>query len=490
MGVTKQMSRRILSSVAVGFLLLELASPAKAVGIADAPPVQGAIQLADLWLEYQLARQGLPSISIGLVLDQDLLWAKSYGYADIANKAPATLDTIYSICSVSKLFTATAVMQLRDKGQLHMGQEVRELLPWLNVKRTFPGSGPITVHGLLTHSSGLPDDLEGAYWTEQTFPDREGFRNLLADAETLYPAAKKEEYSNVGYELAGYIVEERSGRPFAQYIQEEILSPLEMDDTTIDIPIDHTGDRLATAYSGGGRHNQREVIPPYQLKGLVAAAGMASTVNDIVKFIRWQFRVLAATKPELLKASTLREMYQVHWYNPGQSSHRGYGYSVVDLEGKLVVGKDGGCPGYVSLVILDPGTKLGGVILINANGTDVWDLLTGVVGLVAPALAKAASQAGNQPVDNVDLEKYEGVYRSYPADLEVGVVVDGNQLAFVFLNKESPADSMTRLTHVVGERFRLIGQDGEPGGFFEFTLDTKGDVTGIQQLGSGWKKTH
>ncbi len=455
---------------------------------AEAPPVKAALRIADEWLEYQVARQNLPSLSIGLVIGGDLLFKKSYGYADVESRTPATADTIYSICSVSKVFTAAAALQLRDANELSLDQEISELIPWYRKRDTFPAGGPVTVHGLLSHSSGLPDDLKGTYWSDQRFPSRDEVEELLNEATALFPASTREEYSNVGYEMAGFVVEETAGRSFADYIRSEFLEPLGMDDTTLDIPV---GDpKLATGYSGGGRSNQRDEIAPYQIKSLTAAAGMASTVNDLLKFVTWQFRVLASGETEILSPSTLREMMTVQWFNPGQTAHRGYGYSVVDLGGQTIAGKDGGCPGYVSLVILDPQTQLGGVLLINANGADPWAFLRGASELLGPALGRAAAMAqasmGEAPTD---LSRFEGVYRGYPSDMEVVLVADGGTLVQASLNTLSPAGGLVKLRPVGDLRFERLGSNGETVAEVVFVPDGDGAIAELHTLGSAWTKT-
>lgn len=482
--------RRIGVAVAVAVLGMSAGSPVlgQNTSIADASPVQNAVQLVDMWLQYQLENHEIPSISVGVVYDQETVWAKSYGFADVRNQVPATADTLYSVCSIAKLFTATAILQLRDKGQLHMDQEVRELLPWFNIRRTYPLSGPITVGSLLSHSSGLPGDLAGPYWTEQSFPTRQEFRRMIGETDTLYPASKYEEYSNVGYEVAGFIIEQRSGQSYQDYIQQEILDPLEMTSTTIDLPIDLEGSGLAVAYSGGGRSNQRDVIMPYRLEGLTAAAGLASTVNDLAKFIKWQFRLLDSGDTEILKRSTLEEMHTVQWYSPGSPTQTGYGYSVIDLDGTTLVGKDGGCPGFLSLVMMDPATKVGGVVLVNANGINVINLLQSVLTTVGPAIGMSAATSAGTPDEPGELDMYEGVYRGYPSDIEVGVVVQDEGLAWAYLQSDRLSEDLTKLRPVGEHMFERLRQDGGVAGQVEFEVDSNGRAIRILQPGSALER--
>ena len=104
-----------------------------------------AIRVMDIWLEAQRAYDHLPGISVTLVRGQEVIWSRGYGMADLDNKTKTTPTTIYRICSISKLFTSIAVMQLRDAGKLRLDDEVADVLPWFNLKQQHPDSGPITV---------------------------------------------------------------------------------------------------------------------------------------------------------------------------------------------------------------------------------------------------------------------------------------------------------------------------------------------------------
>ena len=142
---------------------------------------------------------------MAIVHDQDLIWSRAWGSADLEANKPAEPDTIYSICSISKLFTSVAVMQLRDEGKLKLDDPVEKHLPWFDLKKTFPDSPPITIEGLLTHSSGLPRESDHPYWTgpDFPFPTREQIIERLSNQETLYPAETYFQYSNLGLTLAG-----------------------------------------------------------------------------------------------------------------------------------------------------------------------------------------------------------------------------------------------------------------------------------------------
>jgi CubicO group peptidase (beta-lactamase class C family) len=181
-----------------------------------------ALRLIDAWLEAQRDYERLPGISAAIVENQEVIFARGYGLADLEKKVKTTPSTIYSICSISKLFTSIAIMQLRDAGKLRLDDEVSEHLPWFNIKQQYPDSGPITIRSLLTHSSGLPRESDYPYWSKPDFhfPTREQLKEKLRQQKTLYPPSTYFQYSNLGMALLGEIVAEVSGMSYDDYVNE------------------------------------------------------------------------------------------------------------------------------------------------------------------------------------------------------------------------------------------------------------------------------
>ena len=134
------------------------------------PEMIGALAAIDAYVEGIQIYEEVPGISVGIVHDQQLIWQKGYGYSNLETKRPADADTLYSICSISKLFTAIGIMQLRDAGQLTLRDSVGDHLDWFNINQAHDGSGPATIESLLTHSSGLPRESDFPYWIGPDFP--------------------------------------------------------------------------------------------------------------------------------------------------------------------------------------------------------------------------------------------------------------------------------------------------------------------------------
>ena len=142
---------------------------AQAPAVATDPDVLGAERLFTAWMESQIAYRGLPGIVVGVVADQDLVWAKGFGYANVEKKVPMTPATKFRMASHSKLFTATAIMQLREQGKVRLDDPVAIHLPWFKLKPAGDDDGTVTIEQLLSHSSGLPRELND-HWTSWKFP--------------------------------------------------------------------------------------------------------------------------------------------------------------------------------------------------------------------------------------------------------------------------------------------------------------------------------
>src|SRR5262245_46815482 len=215
--------------------------------LAQHAEVRSAIDVLEAWVEAQRAQRELPGLSMAIVHDQTLLWAHGFGWADVDRKEPATAATLYRIGSITKLFTATAILILRDAGRLALDDPIARYLPWFEMKAP-PNAGIITIRHLLTHTSGLPREAAFPYFTDSHFPTIDEIRARLPAQERPLPVEHRWKYSNLGATLAGEIVATVSGQAYADFVRQRILLPLDMADTLITTPEpDHAG--LATGYT-------------------------------------------------------------------------------------------------------------------------------------------------------------------------------------------------------------------------------------------------
>jgi CubicO group peptidase (beta-lactamase class C family) len=171
-----------LVTVVIIFVIMIIGSPGVSLAtepVIENPDVKAALQVFDIVVQHRVQQQEIPSVSIGIVYDQELIWAKGYGYADIDKKISATPSTLYRIASLTKLFTATAILMLRDAGKLQLDNPVASYLDWFRLNDNHSDSPVITIRHLLTHISGLPRELETLYWDDMHFPDDKDFITMF-----------------------------------------------------------------------------------------------------------------------------------------------------------------------------------------------------------------------------------------------------------------------------------------------------------------------
>jgi len=427
----------------------------------------------------------VPGITVGVVKDQELIWSKGYGSVDVKKNLPASPSTIFSICSISKLFTSVAIMQLYEKGKLRLDDSVSMHLPKYNLKQQYKLTGPVTIRGLLTHSSGLPRESDYPYWTgpEYPFPTQQQISDRLGSQQTLYPPATYFQYSNLGMTLLGEIVEKISGKPYDVYVEENILKPLRLAETHPYLPAAQWGSKMAIGYGAIKRDRTRDQIGLFDAKGIKAAAGFSSNVEDLARFASWQLRLLNTGKTEILKASTLKEMHRVQWMDPDWKGSWGLGFSVSQVDGKTLVGHGGSCPGYRTTLSIDPKEKMAFVVMINAGGESPERYAT----QIRKILEKVAKEKVSK-VDSLNLQQYTGRYNSQPWGSETQVVPWYGKLAVIGFPANSPSDAITQLKHVQGDVFRRVRSDDTLGEEVVFQKDKSGKIVGYTQHSNNYAR--
>ena len=441
--------------------------------------------LIEVWLEAQKDYEQLPGISAIVLEDQKVLWSDGFGFANPEKGVKTSDKTIHSICSISKLFTAVAIMKLYDEGKLRLDDPVKDHLAWFNLPQKYEASGPITIRALLTHSSGLPRESAHPYWTSPDFPfpSMDEIRKGLKSQETLYPAFTYFQYSNLGLSLLGAIVTEVSGQEFDDYVKTNILDPLKMNDTRTFLPKDQYGSDLAIGYSSKNRKGKRDKVKFFQANGIKGAAGFSSNVIDLGKFASWQFRLYLSDKVEILKPSTLKNMHNVHWTDPDFNTTWGLGFAVwKGDDGMKRVSHGGNCPGYKSALLINPSKKMAFSVMINANGTNPSKYIKGIEKIINKY------PFNSKKITKVDLLQYEGHYSQQPWWGESYVTKWGDKIVVLDLPADNPANNMTLYKHIERDKFRRLRKNKKLGEVLEFIRDKNGKIVSYKQHGNFYKK--
>jgi CubicO group peptidase (beta-lactamase class C family) len=469
------MTTSAMRFLTIGLLLVGGPGSLPGQAIASHPRVKEALAAYEKWLDGERAFKNIPGIASALVIDQEVIWQGGTGYADLARKAPATPNTLYSICSISKLFTSISALQLRDQEKLRLDDPVAKHVPWFAPKTAYPGDGPITIEGLLTHASGLQREFADTLWIEpnMAFPTREELRQGVAARETAYRPEQYFQYSNLGFTMVGAVVEAASGLPYAEYVQANVIGPLGLASTFSEMPSQERGKRLAMGYSGIDREGHRHPMPFYQTQAMAPAAGFASTALDLAKFASWQFRLLERGGKEVLSANTLREMQRVHFVDPGWETTWGLGFEVWRHGDKTFVGHGGSCPGYRTQLTMKPDEEIAAIVMTNTFDTDASMLAQQAYEFLGPAVKEARADSTHTIVAaDPALDRYLGTYWSFGGEMEVIRWQGG--LATMQVPSDNPIKTITKYRKVGEHTFREIRTDGALGERMTFDLGPDG----------------
>jgi D-alanyl-D-alanine carboxypeptidase len=438
--------------------------------IAADADVQGAQRLFSAWLDGQMLDRRLPGVAIGVVSDQDLVWATGFGFADVAAKTPMTPQTKFRMASHSKLFTATAVMQLREQGKLGLDDPVSKYLPWFTVKPADGDDPPITIEELLTHSSGLPREA-GAHWTTFEFPTTDELRELMPARVVPYAPEVRWKYSNLAYSVAGMIVEAVSGQKWADYVHREIFQPLGMTASSVDQNVSG----LAAGYGRRMPDNSRATHPFIDARGMAAATGVTSTVEDMAKFASAQFRKGRRGGAQILSTGSLREMHRVRVLENNWTQGNAIGFAVRKAGDKIYVSHGGSYPGYQTNTMLWPDGKVAVIVLTNADDGNPAALATELMNTVGQAVAKAAAKPARSPTWDASWSRFAGLYRGRGGDSRV---VELNKRLVIVASNSANLDNPIQLEPIGDGTFRYIASSGSgPVGEIVRFVEENGRVT-------------
>jgi len=479
------MTRVVRSAVlAVLLLLPAVAARAMETDLAKNPQVADAIAAFDVVVQKIAREREQPGLSVGLVYGDRLIWSKGYGYADLAKKTPATPATAYRVASITKLFTATAILQLRDAGRLRLDDPVVKHLPWFAPRDSFADDPPITIRHLMTHTSGLTRELDTLYWDDGAFPDHDALVRMVNGAWTIQPREKELKYSNVAVALEGEIVAGVSGESWAGYVKKHILEPLGMTHTeplpTRDLPT------LTTGYHLRLPGQARRVAPFVDIKAMSPCGAIASTVEDLARFVSLQFADTASSGPVVLRGSSLREMHRVQFLNPEWTRGYGLGWGVRRAGDQVRIQHGGSLPGNATMISAAPAERFGVIVLTNADDGRPDLYVDKAWSIVAPAVKKAVAGADMKDTADPSWARYAGDYEWIDGTTsKVLLLSDG--LYLLDMTADDPWGDRVRLEPVSPGVFRMKG-GSQQDELVRFESDAAGRVIRLREPGYSAKR--
>jgi CubicO group peptidase (beta-lactamase class C family) len=479
-------------------------------GFLSATGQQSMVEQLDEYIAEAQQTWPVPGLAVAIVKDGQVVLSKGYGLRELGGSDPVDEHTLFAIASNTKAFTAAALAMLVDDGLISWDDHVSDHLPYLQLNDPL-ATIDLRVRDLLTHRAGFRDYSGDLVWYGTPYSAEEvlkRIRHLPAE----YPFRAVYGYSNVMYIAAGEVVSNVSGRPFNQFVRDEILSPLAMTRTTLE---DGDFERLGNVATP---HRERDgaTIPLswFEWEAADAAGGIVSSVHDMSRWIRLQLHRGSWNDVKLFSADRSAEMWSPQTVIPvgAQTQEQypsihfrayGLGWVLQDYLGQKVVMHAGGYDGMFSRVAMVPGKNLGLVVLTNAmtgvTNAITYRILDAFLGgpqrdwtaeLLPGYLEDRANFSSRQravlePAPGVSTEmsrqlpEYAGRF-SDPMYGDAGVALETGSLVLRLLPFP---DLVADLDHLHSDTFKITWRKDFAwfdGGVVQFLTDPGGNITGIR----------
>ena len=314
----------------------------------------------------------IPSCTVALVVGDQIVWQKAYGFANLWAKTPAKLDSVYLIGSTFKAMSTVALLQQMEQGKFKLDDRVNDYLTDFKIQGEDPQK-PVTFRHLLTHTSGLPGDFGGfPVWGDTVPPSLEEY--LKKSLKVTKPPMTSVTYSNMAFTLIGYLVQKFSGKPYKQYIQEQIFTPLEMNSTSFE-PRPDMEERLSIPYRVDEKTGAQ--VGAVRVKASVWPAGLV--YGTVLNQANWLIMNLNGGKfkdKQIISGATLEQMFTRQydqfkgriediWGN--ETAGFGLTWWNQVRDGDRYFAHSGSVGGYTAFLLGNRDRKLGFAILTNGN---------------------------------------------------------------------------------------------------------------------------
>ncbi|MEA3337578.1 MAG: serine hydrolase domain-containing protein [Chloroflexota bacterium] len=324
-----------------------------------------SVDYAEYRIDQLMKQHHLPSVAVALIDDQDTVWQKAFGLANVEKEIPATVDTVYKLWSISKVFTAIETMRLVEEGLVDLDAPITDTIPDFSIQSRFPDSEPITIRSILAHHSGLPRNECHSLMSGPADYDVLGeMAESLKDCHMAFPVGYRYKYINIGPDVLGHIIQELRGEYYPRYMKENLLAPVGMENSAFL----STGIPAKRDVALGYEYYKGEYYP-YEQGDIthLPSGNLYSTLEDMSAFAKFVFRGGEANGEQVIDRETLMLMFEDQFSSQRDPQPMGLGWKRAPVFGsELLVWHDGGPgEGIGSLVALLPERKLGVVLFAN-----------------------------------------------------------------------------------------------------------------------------
>lgn len=440
-------------------LLFSLTVPALAqignspAATASAPGSSYAAALAAIEEKTDARRKelGIPGMSLAIVKDDQVIFAKGLGLKDFENKVPVTADTQFAIGSSTKAFTALTVLMTADEGKLSLDASPKTVLPYFKMADRETDKN-MTIRDLLTHSSGL-NRTDIAMITGKL--TRAELIRVAGEAKPIGKLREKFGYQNLMYAAAGEVVAVAQKQPWEQFVPERIFKPLGMTSSNMTVREMAKAKDRSLGYNYNFDTKETQNLPYRDIEQVGPAGSINSSANDMAKWVRFVLNGGVVDGKRLVSEKGYAEWVKPQMkVNPAGTVNYGLGWFVQKWNGLTVIQHGGNIDGFNALVAMIPEKKLGFVMLTNVSGSSlgselmpiVWENILGKPEAATPSLAASGP------------ESEAGKYKFQEAGFDLEVKWADGKLTF-----HVPNQPVYLLENVGGRKYKL---NGAPDGFF------------------------
>jgi len=394
---------------------------------------------------------GVPGMSLAIVKDGEVIFAKGFGYKDFTKQIPVTADTQFAIGSATKAFTALSVLMTQDEGKLSLDDSPKKYLSYFKINDAEIDKN-ITIRDLLSHSSGLNRTDLG--WITGKL-NREEMIKVMGEAKPVAKLREKFLYQNIMFAAAGEIVAKAQKQPWEKFVAERIFKPLGMKNSTMAVKKMQKAKDYSLGYDYNFDTKETRTLPIRNIDEIAPAGSINSSAKDMAKWLRFVLSRGKASDKRLISEKSFEEWTKPQMkISPNGKFSYGLGWFLQEWNGLKVVQHGGNIDGFNSLVAMIPEKKLGFVMLTNVSGSSLGGEMMPIVweNMLNNPNAAAIQVAVN------DLEKEAGKYRFEAAGFDVEIKMQGGKLIAVV-----PGQPLYTLESVGTRRYKL---SGAPDGFF------------------------
>jgi len=431
--------------------------------------IKYATKILDAWLPLKIQYDRIPGLAVGIVHNGKLAYQKGFGFADVESKIAISPKTNFRIASISKTFTAVAIMQLVEQEKINLDDKIEKYLPWFKAQTKDSDSSNITIRQVLSHTGGVFRDGNTPHWENDKFPDLAGLKKSISNKSVVFENLTKFKYSNFGFALLGEVIKKASGLDYDDYVIKHIIKKLGMERTASDFKKEQEK-WLAKGYSRPIPNKEREAFLHSQTKVYAPAIGFLSNVSDLAKYLATMSLKRKGTNA-LLDKESKKEMVREYWATGEENESYGLGFDIYKIEKRKIVGHGGGFAGFITQISLDVENDIGVITLTNTNDSSCGSINTGIFESIYKFVDEKSKYSEGKKISSQ--EKFEGAYRSRWGDTII-VGIDTNLVAFD-PKANSPVKNGTLLKPKAKNKFLMEPKSNfdSPGEFTTFVFGQK-----------------